>query len=201
MDFVQTLMKVHELNRIHEAWSFCSNDQESIQNWPQQNQGKLFFLNLDKADNIFRSGSTKPNFFNLKKLNVGSCLKSYRSWAGPYSWPFPLKVHRRGFNVRHVLSEHYNYTLGWQSQTFPTPPPNPYQRTRKNDHYNSFKWTCWVWELTGWRSRLWENYQSFLEEFIEYTLNQYRLTKRCQHVDHNHHNRRSLEAFIVTKST
>jgi hypothetical protein len=33
-----------------------------------------------------------------------------------------------------------------------------------------YKWTGWVWEITGWSSRLQENYPSFfLEKFIEHT--------------------------------
>jgi hypothetical protein len=32
-----------------------------------------------------------------------------------------------------------------------------------------YKWTGWVWEITGWSSRLQENYRTVLEESIEYT--------------------------------
>ena len=33
----------------------------------------------------------------------------------------------------------------------------------------SYKWTSWVWEITGWNSRLQENRRIILEEYIEYT--------------------------------
>ena len=31
----------------------------------------------------------------------------------------------------------------------------------------SYKWTGWVWEITGWRSRLQENYRSFYRNLLE----------------------------------
>ena len=36
----------------------------------------------------------------------------------------------------------------------------------------SYRWTGGVWEITGWSSRLQENYGFVLEEYMEYTSNQ-----------------------------
>jgi hypothetical protein len=32
----------------------------------------------------------------------------------------------------------------------------------------TYRWPGWVWEITGWSSKLQENYQSFLEELIRF---------------------------------
>ena len=46
----------------------------------------------------------------------------------------------------------------------------------------SYRWTGWIWEITGRSSRLQENYPSILEEPMEYTSNQWRKAERSQHV-------------------
>ena len=46
----------------------------------------------------------------------------------------------------------------------------------------SYRWTGWVWKITGWSSRLQENYLLHLEEYIEYTPIWWRKTGGCEHV-------------------
>ena len=46
----------------------------------------------------------------------------------------------------------------------------------------SYRWTGWAWEITGWSSRLQENYLSFKEESMRYTLHQLRKAERSQRV-------------------
>jgi hypothetical protein len=43
----------------------------------------------------------------------------------------------------------------------PTRPKETYMIYDREEPAVSYRWTGWVWEITGWRSRLQENYWSF----------------------------------------
>ena len=63
-----------------------------------------------------------------------------------------------------------------------TPPSQPQSMIGDNRQLVTARWTGWVWEITGRSSRMQEIYQSFLEEFMEFTPILKRKTGGCQRV-------------------
>ena len=52
-----------------------------------------------------------------------------------------------------IVQPHWESVFGWWVNTW-------WWELWSGELATSYKWTCWVWEITGWSSRLQENYRS-----------------------------------------
>ena len=122
-------------------WKWGVLDTGFVEKWPSRIQDVLYFLKLDVTNNKLWLRSC---------LVLNSCGVLWVVGPCPYLGMYPSHQ----MFVGGVLTSVFTYYTTWITCYLP----------RNNDWGQpaiSFRWTGWVWEITGWNSRLKENYWSF----------------------------------------
>ena len=131
---------------------------------------QLLASNIHNNFNL-RDKITKKNY-NL--LSFYLSIISTTLYFSKYNTKF-LKWYVGGASTRN--ESYYNIIMDRVNQLLITYEPVGIENNRLSLRNN---YCSGAWELTGWRSRLHENYQSFLVEFREYTSSEWRKTERYQ---------------------
>ena len=132
-----------------------------------------WITHLHHTSNIHSNSQARPDSKHSSKLTRARSSNVLRSIqkaipssvgfdaANNLLWPAPLTLLR---NMRQRTSKYgyqsrYDLAKIVESSSNKSIPPHPNYDWR--EPAVSCRWTSWVWEITGWSSRLQENYRSF----------------------------------------